>query len=244
MRSPHIVTGFVIKLHISGIIRDEGYVVVWHLENALIGIAHPRFQFRACLGSDQNDTVGRPRSVDCGGCGIFQDRYGFDIVRVHIVHVPFDTIHKDQRRACIRIVVDSERTYTTDTDTGLLRTGLAGSLHDRHSRSHSGKGGGSVHYRTALRQFAEINRCHGAGDVRLALCAVADHHDLLQQFGILAHSDIDDITCAHRHRHGPIAEAGEYKGRILHIPDFQMPVAIQVRLRALQRALHHDCDSY
>ena len=129
---------------------------------------------RAFLGRDDDDTVRRTRSVDGGRRGILQHLDRGDVLRIdQLQSVLHDEVVDDNQRRAARI----EGAAAAHTDLG-SHTHLGGGVLDRHTRQTSLQDGRDVR-RGDVDDILRIEFRDGAGQVRLALYAVADHHQLL-----------------------------------------------------------------
>ena len=144
------------------------------LETDISIIRDTRFAGLTSFRSNQDNAIGRLRTVDSGRSGIFQYGNTFDIVRVDRVHrTGFDTIHQDIRVSRV------QRTDTTHADrTAILPgTATAGSnLNTRHSTLQSGR---NVLYRTVFQHFT-VYHSNSTGHIHLLLRTVTYDNDFFQ----------------------------------------------------------------
>ena len=202
----HIVASLVHQSHITGIVAYEREVVVGHLHDSRIRIGDLRFAFPV-FGGDKDDSVGGSRTINSCGGSVFQYGDAFDVVGVHIVHAPFDTVHQDQWGVGI------ERTVTADADGGTVRTGLSRSLRDVHTGGKSRKGGRNTHDGSSFRLVGKVDGSHRTGQVHFLLYTVAHYHYFIQHFRFHFHLYIKFRTPVQEKRGGLITNVTERNGR-------------------------------
>ncbi len=90
----HIFASLVDQSHIAGVVAYEREIVVRHLHDSRIRIGDLRFTFSA-FGGDEDHSVSGTRTVNSCGGSVFQYGDTFNVVGVHVVHAPFNTVYQD-----------------------------------------------------------------------------------------------------------------------------------------------------
>lgn len=164
------------------LLEDAHVIAVRHHRMQFIGLLEARvdrdvvagLHGRALLGRDDDDTVRRTRSVDGGRRSILQHLDRGDVLRIdQLQSVLHDEVVDDNQRRAARI----EGAAAAHADLG-SHTHLGGGVLDRHTRQTSLQDGRDVR-RGDVDDILRIEFRDSAGQVRLALYAVADHHQLL-----------------------------------------------------------------
>ena len=154
-----------------------------HREAAVVGDMGRAFL--TGLGGDEHDTVTGLRTVDGGGGGVLQDLDGLDHGRIQILDVVHLQTIDDEERSDVAGVGG----VTADTDVSALARSTGG-VDDLDTGGLALQGGGGVGGGTVL-QVLGTDRCHGAGQVALALDAVTDDDGLIQEFSVLDEDELE-----------------------------------------------------
>ena len=112
----HVVGSLVHEIHVSGIVTEPAYLVVWSLHHCLHRVGHARLA-GAFFGSDENNSVCRTRTVDCSRRRILEHRHTLDVGRIDIIHAPLHAVHENERA----VVVESRVSPDAETRTVLSR---------------------------------------------------------------------------------------------------------------------------
>ena len=148
-------------------------------------------RFGTCLtflSSNDNNTVGCARTVNCRSRSIFQYRKTLDVVRIHHrqrVGQTFHTIviHSQTVNYNQRIIFGRKRrtaTYTNRSTT--TRSSTIG--YDAYTGNLTGHHILCIRSQTLV-QLIRFNGCYRTGSIILFHCTVTNDHDLVQQFRII-----------------------------------------------------------
>ena len=185
--------------------------------------------FLTTLGSNQNHTIGRLRTIDGSRCRILQHINAFDIGRIQRSDVTTYTINDVKR------IRTTHGAHTTDV---YLQTGtrLTGCRNDAHTRSLSLerlKRIGSVQLGDVITLHVDIGTRHQL----FLLNTITHDDDLIKRLLILIQGYVDYRTCD-LHLLGDKAQVRNFE--CLSILCFNGKVTIQVSNGTRLCTLHHD----
>ena len=180
-----IVNRFIVKR--SVLISIHHLRIAGHfLKTYIAVIFYLYLLFRPFLGSNQQNTVWTFKTVNsCGG--IFQDRDGFDIIRVELRIITLDTVYNHQHAS-----------ISANIDGSSIITGASATLYGTQTRQTSGehiRHTGSFYFHQLIRRDGSYRTGHGS----LFLNTVTYHHYLVQRLGIFLQSYFQSSLPVHPH---------------------------------------------
>ena len=173
-----------------------------HAEGAVVVDA--QLAFLGTLGGDEDHTCGCTGTVDGGGGRILQHGDVLYGVHVHVVDCAHGHAVHDHERVG---VTDGGDTAHAD---GGCRARQAAGPRDLHA-GHGALQGLAEADSLDGGQLAAVHRGHCAGEVFLLHGAVADDHDLVEEFGVCGHDDVDGRAPGNLLLDSFIANAGEFQ---------------------------------
>ena len=177
-----VVEQLVVHLHVTGHadhVGLHGGNLPAHL--AVVGEVRPFLG--AALGGDQDHAGSGLRTVDRGGGSVFQHRYALHVVGIDIVDVVAGASVDDNQRV---VVAHGRDTAHLDRTRSARRTAVARheQTRNRALQRRRKRGGLTCH------QVVALDRRYRTRKVLLLDGAVADHHDLVHQFGVRLERDV------------------------------------------------------
>ena len=183
------------------------------------------------LGRDEHDAVRGAGTVDGRGRGVLEDGHALDVVRVQEARVAFDTVDQDQRAAALAdggLTADVEGRGGIRTAVGELEVQVRDAAL-QHLRQ--------VRVRTSV-EGVRTHLVHGAGEVRLLLRSVTDHHRFIQHLGVGIEDDVDPHAALDRD--GDRLEADALEGQVGIGRNGDGVVAVHVGSHSVRRSFLHD----
>ena len=205
---------------------------------ARVGDLHGLLLTRAFLRVDQDHAEGCLRTVDGGGGGVLQHGDRLDVVRVdEVQRGDLHVVEQDQRGGGTVVGTD----LTADADDG-VGTDFGGTDTHVQTRRSALQTAADVRDRTALQLLRSVDRCHGAGQVRLLLRAEAHDHGVLKHQGVIRQDGVDHPAAFDRHLEGLVADAGKLQGAVGRRVDGI--ATVDARRRAGGCSCHHHVGTY
>ena len=211
--------GFVLKFHEACRAHLLGMAGTGqHGEASVVVYAH--LAFLGALGGDEDHTCACTGAVDGGGCSVFQDGDVLDGVNIHIVNGAHGHAVNDDQRVGI---ADGGDTAHADGSAGTRQAAGSGDLHARHGALE----GLAEAYALDGGEFAAVHGCYGSGEIFLLNCTVTDDHNLVQEFVVILHGQVNNLAGAYGLLHGLETYAGKLEHCVFRF-DRQGVLAVHV----------------